>query len=116
MMESRCSLSRPSVASTAKPRLFAERSKPERLLKKFSPYALHLASANTTLGAPSTYQLPVAVRSKSSSTKRLRLLGLMRALPNLATIFLIPLAITVVTNMNRGIGVLTMPNPSFERD
>jgi hypothetical protein len=53
---------------------------------------------------------------KSNSTKPLRLLGSMHTLPNFATISLIPLAISVVTNMSLGTGVSTTPNPALNRD
>jgi len=115
VMTSRCSLSRPSVASTTNPRLFAGSSKLARLLKKFSPCAPHLASASTTLGVPLTYQLLVAVCLKLSSTKQMHLLGSIRVLLNSATIFLIPLAIVVATNMNLGTGVSTISNPMDNR-
>ena len=112
VMVYRCLLFPPSAASTGKPRLFVESLKPAQPSKKFLLYVLPLALASTTRGALSTYRLQIVVRLKSRSTKRRRSLGLMRALLNLATRSLIPVAIIVVTNMSLGTGVLT-PNPPF---
>ena len=94
---------------TGKPRSFAENLKLGRRLKVFSPFARLRVLANTTLGAPSISQLPVAARSKKSWIKPLHMLGSINVQPNSATIFHIPLAIYGVINMNLGIGVSNTP-------